>query len=390
MDRADGSIVIACDLDDRDAQSKLNKLKADIAKLNTDIEKKTAQRDRASAKAAELKPLAEKYPAMFKETRGFWQGQADKLNSEIAQLQEQLMQTEQEAGAVAQRLASPEAVTATEQTEKNVEQTNQELAQTEQKVENINKSAKKTTGSFSKIGKSAASFGKKLLTMVKAVFIFNAISAALRGLKGWLTSVIQSDSELSAAMAQLKGALRTAAQPILNVLIPALRTLIQFIAKVVAAIASLVSSLFGTTVESSAAAAQSLYDQQNAYEGVGGAAKDASKQLADFDEINKLTAESGGGGGGAGKAVDFELPEYGGILSKLKEFADNTGITEALGNLQKAFENLKKGWEKFIQSPAAQKVISFLGSLAGSAIANGITTIADALNFLAAVCRATG
>lgn len=56
------------------------------------------------------------------------------------------------------------------------------------------------------------------------------------------------------------------------------------------------------TADQAADAAENLYNEANAVEGVGDAAKEAGKSLASFDEINKLSgggAASGGTGAGA-------------------------------------------------------------------------------------------
>ena len=117
----------------------------------------------------------------------------------------------------------------------------------------------------------------------------------------------------------MKGALLTLAQPLLNVIIPAFTAFVNVLARIVSAIASVVSALFGTTVEASAEAAENLYNEANAVEGVGSAAKKASKSLASFDEINQLSGSEasagGGGGGGASEGIkpifeDFSTEEY--------------------------------------------------------------------------------
>ena len=111
---------------------------------------------------------------------------------------------------------------------------------------------------------------------------------------------IQTNDEAMAAVGRLKGALRTLAQPILNVLIPAFIVLVNVITQVVNALSKLVAMIFGTTADEAGRAAENLYNQQKALSGVGGAAKKASKSLASFDEINKLSVDTSSGGGGAG------------------------------------------------------------------------------------------
>lgn len=150
-------------------------------------------------------------------------------------------------------------------------------------------------------------FSDRVKGLVKRVFIFTMITAALRSMKDWMGKVVQSNSEASAAVARLKGALLTLAQPILSVLIPAFTALVNILTRIVSAIAGMVSLLFGKTIGQAKDAAKNMYDEAEAIEATGGAAKKASKSLASFDEINKLSNSASGGGGGSAAKPDFSF-----------------------------------------------------------------------------------
>lgn len=399
---ADGTMTFVVDMDDSKAQAQLNKLKKEIEDLGKEIDTATRKRDYAAEKLKQARAMQAswkegttpfskaEWESMYGQDITKYQTQVDTLNQEIADLTSKLATAKTEAGGVAKRLASAEIpVEQTEQQveeiDEKVEETNRDLEKTEQQMIKVGNATKTSSKHMSGIKSHAAGLGKKLLSMVKAVFIFQAISAALRGVKQWLGGVIQADSELSASLAQLKGALRTAAQPILQVLIPALRTLITWITKAVTAIASLIASLFGSTIEQSAAAAESLYNEQNALEGVGGAAGKAAKSMAGFDEINQLTAQSGGGGGGA-QAVDFKPIEgYGDILDKLKGFMDKYHINEAIDKIKNSINNLAAAWKNFIDSPTGKYLKQLLVDITGDSLYLGLTLIADALQIIADV-----
>lgn len=161
--------------------------------------------------------------------------------------------------------------------------------------------AKNNVAGMSPAASAASSQIDKFINRIKGlarrVFVFTMITKALRLLKDYVWSAIQTNDEAMASIAKLKGALRTLAQPILKLIIPAFTLLINVITRVVNAISQLVSMIFGTTVEESAQAAENLYDEQKALKGVSGAAKKASKSLASFDEINKISGENSGGAG---------------------------------------------------------------------------------------------
>lgn len=150
-------------------------------------------------------------------------------------------------------------------------------------------------------------FSNRIKSLAKRVFIFTMITAALRSMKDWMGKVIKSNSEASAAIAQLKGALLTLAQPIMSVLIPAFTALVNILTRIVSAIAGFVSMLFGKTIDQTKDAAQDMYEEAEAIEATGSAAKKASKSLASFDEINKLSSNSSGGGGSSTTTPDFSF-----------------------------------------------------------------------------------
>lgn len=150
-------------------------------------------------------------------------------------------------------------------------------------------------------------FSDRIKGLAKRVFIFTMITAALRSVKDWMGKVVQSNSEASAAVARLKGALLTLAQPIMSVLIPAFTALVNILTRIVSAIAGVVSMLFGKTIGQTKEAAKNMYDEAAAIEATGGAAKKASKSLASFDEINKLSSNTSGGGGGSATKPNFSF-----------------------------------------------------------------------------------
>lgn len=167
---------------------------------------------------------------------------------------------------------------------------------------------RKLSPAAEKASKRFENLGNRIKGLAKRVFAFTLITAALRKIREYMWAAIQTNTDAMAALAKLKGALRTLAQPIVNVVIPAFTLFANVLTVVVNTAARLLSALFGSTLASSQKAAKSLYDQQNAIKGVGSAAKKASKNLASFDELNTMSGDSdssGGGGVSSGVAPDF-------------------------------------------------------------------------------------
>nr|DAN18347.1 MAG TPA: minor tail protein [Bacteriophage sp.] len=151
--------------------------------------------------------------------------------------------------------------------------------------------------------KSANRFSLRLREVVRSALIFTVISQGLASLRNWLGKVIQSNADASAAIARLKGALLTLAQPLLDVVIPAFITLVNILTQIVSVVAQLISMLFGKTITQSKEAAEGLNSETKALEGVGAAAEEASGSLAGFDEINTISTQKNAGGGGVGAST---------------------------------------------------------------------------------------
>lgn len=232
------------------------------------------------------------------------------------------------------------------------------------------RNAEKMNAAVKKAAKSAEAFGKRIKSVVQGALVFTVITQGLSKLRDWLSDVVSANSAASASVAKLKGALLTMVQPLVQIIIPAFTALVKVLTAVVSVIANVVSSLFGSTAKESAGAAKSLNDQKNALQGVGSAAKSAGKQLASFDEINKLSGESGGGSS-ADIAPDFSFMDS--MSDRLKDIAEDValigagfalwkiagnlpgalgtigaklgGIAMAIGGLLLLFDGLKDAWK---------------------------------------------
>ena len=135
-----------------------------------------------------------------------------------------------------------------------------------------------------------------------------------------------------ASIAQLKAALLTLAQPILEVVIPVFVKLVNILAQVVTAIAKFFGMLSGKSWSSQVSAAKGLNAEKEALEGVGSAAEDASKSMASFDEINQITSNqaSGGGGTSGAGASSGITPDFSNLDLAEDKLNDILGIVGAI------------------------------------------------------------
>lgn len=164
---------------------------------------------------------------------------------------------------------------------------------------------------FRDLTKPARRFNSRLREIVSGALVFNLLSAGLREMTSYFGSALKANTEFSASFAQLKGALLTAFQPIYEVVLPALLYLMRVLTALVQVAGAFFAAITGRNTAQMAENAKALNKQANAIGGVGDAAEEAAKQLAGFDEINRLESTSaftaGGGGGGAGDILpNFE------------------------------------------------------------------------------------
>lgn len=112
-------------------------------------------------------------------------------------------------------------------------------------------------------------------------------------------------SSVRSALTQLKNSLATAFAPILTVVAPILTKFINMLSAAADSVARFAAMLTGKTSYVRAKRVQE--DYAASLRGTGAAAKEAARELAGFDEINRLAAQDiEGGGGGAAVGDMFE------------------------------------------------------------------------------------
>lgn len=218
--------------------------------------------------------------------------------------------------------------------EKAAERTQRAAEKTQKALSDTSSSAKAVEGGSGGIskgmniaGKSIKRFGTRLVGIISSALVFNIIGAGLREMTSYMSATLKTSKSFTAELAKLKGALLTAFQPIYTYILPVIVKLIKYLTAAANAVAYFFSMFTGASIQSSAKAAENLYNEANAIGAVGGAAKKAKKALAGFDEINTLPSSDDGSGGGGGAAApdfsainSFSLPaEIESAITSLKE-----------------------------------------------------------------------
>lgn len=334
MANADGSVIIKAEIDDKQAQKELNALEKKIEALQEKLTNKKSARDTLFNQANNLGAQLDQAKAKLAQMKG---GGEFFTSDAIKQQEAAVASMEKEWNAMNDKLDKQNA--AIREGEAELDRMKAKAGELGKQLGNTGKNAGKIQEGLDKASQGMEAFTKRVKMLAKRALVFTIIARALAALRDWLADVVAVNGEARDAIAQLKGALLTLAQPLVQIIIPAFTALVKVLATVVSFIANIVSALFGTTAKESANAAKSLNDQKNAYKGVGGAAKSASKQLASFDEINKLSGESGGG-------ASVILPDFSQI-GKL-DFLDK--ITDRLKKIGQDIANIFRDVKAFIGS----------------------------------------
>lgn len=344
---ADGSIVINTEIDNKNAQKELNRLNRRIQSLEGQLRSKTSGRlpleENLNAVNARLEE-AKKNLAYLQDEQYFineamkpGSSAEDYIAASANKDEVERNLKEQESKVEAIRKEWDKANQKLEAYDRQIADANLKLEEAKAQAGGLQKqmamavpAGDSVSGSASKMGaamerakKSAEGFATRLKGVVTSALVFTVVSQGLAKFREWMGRVIQTNDEASAAMARLRGSLLTLAQPLVNVLIPAFTTLVNVLTRIVSIAAQIVSSLFGTTVEQSAEAAENLYNESNAIEDVSGAAKKAGKSLAGFDEINQLSGDQPSGGAGGGVSAGGTAPDFTGPIND-----SLTGIVE--------------------------------------------------------------
>lgn len=205
--------------------------------------------------------------------------------------------------------------------------------------------------STSKVSEQMGKFAKRIATIAKKVFIFTMIAKALRAMRSVLLNTINADKQMSASLAQIRGNLLTAFAPIYSFVLPAIRTLLSWLAKLTAVISSVFGAIFGQTASQAQANAKALYQQANATSAAGDAAEKAKRQLSGLDEMNRWESNDSSGGGGCGGGA--AAPDFSGV-SQVK-LPDNVqaGVAKIGEALRSIIESLKRIWD----SPVVQFIV---------------------------------
>ena len=347
---ADGRIVVQAEVDAKNAQKELDKLTAKIDKMEAELKKSTGEQSGLKSQLDAAKESAKQAENALKSLRAESERIRQITSGEVSASPESYIAAYGRQTEVAAQIKEQEAILKEQDkivesldgkyakiTDKVIAQTSaldaakQKAGELTEQITSASGATERMETAAKKVSDSMNTFSKRVSGLFKRVLVFSLITRALQSLRTWLGKTIMQNEEARAAVARLKAALLTLAQPILQVVIPVFVKLVNILTQVVTAIAKFFGMLSGKSWSSQKSAAQGLNDEQKALEGVGAAAKDASKSMASFDEINQLTDNTASGAGGGGGAASTEIaPDFSNLDMAEDKLHDILGLVGAI------------------------------------------------------------
>lgn len=348
---ADGKIVVQAEIDAKKAQKELDSLTKKIDGMEEKLNKSTGEQSGIKAQLDAAKESAKQTETAIKSLRSEAERLRQITSGEVSASPDAYISAYGRQTEVAAQIKEQEALL--RQQDKVVENLDNKYARITDKVneqsaaldaarQRASELTKEITGASDasarmelaakRVSDSMNTFSKRVSGLFKRVLVFSLITRALQSLRTWLGKTIMQNEEARAAVARLKAAFLTLAQPILQVVIPVFVKLVNILTQVVTAIAKFFGMLSGKSWSAQKSAAQGLNEEQKALEGVGSAAEDASKSMASFDEINQLTDNSASAaGGGAGGAASTEIaPDFSNLDMAEDKLHDILGLVGAI------------------------------------------------------------
>ena len=327
----------------KDLERKIKQSQESIAKAKNEKLPLVKQLDEAKKKLDEARSALAGYKADLADTQtaaaSVDPAEASAAKAALPEAQAMVAAQEKEVAKLQSAWEKTQEKVATY--DRKIEQASNDIQRHQEKATELSKTLKspaaKLQAAYDKAHKSSEKFGKRLLEIGKSVLIFNVVSSLLRGVVNYMGKVLKSNSEYTAQLAKLKGALLTAFQPIYEFVLPGVMAVLRVLTAVASVIANVISGLFGKTAKESAESAKALNAEAEAIDGVGSAAEKAKRSLSGFDELNTISSgkdesTSGGAGGVAGVQADFSdfiTDEYKAKIDELTAYL--SGALLALG-----------------------------------------------------------
>lgn len=269
----------------------------------------------------------------------------------------------------------------------------------------LKNAAQNAVHGFKTMGDGIGRVAGRIGSLAASALVFNVLSAGFRQAQQGIAALVQSDNQLKASLASMRGNLLTAFAPLWQTILPMVRAVAAALAQLAGILARIMAALFGTSVGAAQKSAAAYNKQATAATGAAGATKKAAeeaqkaqREAMDFDVLHKMSdkssADTSGGGGGGADIPDFtaDLNQKSPLVDKLLDAinADDWYKVGALvaEKLNEALADIP--WNAIrtqahrIASDIAETLNGFVETLdwnrVGNALGNGLNVAMDFLD----------
>ena len=250
---SDGSIIITTKLDVTPVSKALDALKAKFASLKEQRSAIQALTTAIKDQQFVIKDLEKEYAMLVAQGKGN-STNAEELKARIAELKAELQQLTGAASAM----------------------------------------GVKTAAASTKAAQGLKQFGKRIAGIIKSALVFSLLYKVMQSVIKLFQNILMSDEEFKQDWEELKAAFYTAAYPIVNLIVPAIKFIVQqvrdwavSIGKVAAALQGVSYSELVNQAKASKEAADNYADMEKSSKKT---ADNVKKQLASFDDIQILSS----------------------------------------------------------------------------------------------------
>ena len=250
---SDGSIIITTKLDVTPVSKALNALKSKFASLKEQRSAIQALTTAIKDQQFVIKDLEKEYAMLVAQGKGN-STNAEELKARIAELKAELQQLTGAASAM----------------------------------------GVKTAAASTKAAQGLKQFGKRIAGIIKSALIFSVLYKVMQAVIKLFKNILMSDEEFRQDWEELKAAFYTAAYPIVNLIVPAIKFIVQqvrdwavSIGKVAAALQGMSYSELVNQAKASKEVADNYADMEKSSKKT---ADNVKKQLASFDDIQILSS----------------------------------------------------------------------------------------------------
>lgn len=353
--KADGEVLIVSKIDNSKAQKQLDELQKDIVDTEREIEKLSTEQKKTEEKGIFKKAELEKEKALLEDMRKdlaemrsvaadatFSDSVRAETRAQIPIKQNEIAEQARKVSALQKELnkinsESRKYSANLDRAKKLLEKQETKAGELAQQLISAKRNVNGISAATQQAQKRMDRLSRRVKELVKSALIFSVITKGLTELKEWSVNVLKANEDARKSVGRLKAALLTLAQPLVNVLIPAAVRLFDILTAAVVVLARITAAIMGTTAEEAEKNAEALNKETEAIEGVGEAAKKTAKQLASFDQINKLSGSSASG------LADTIIPDFDSLDFDLSHISQE--LEELVVDIEAKIKNIRFDWE---------------------------------------------